>query len=204
VHVVSEAPGEPGQPRQPDAVVTDAVETDAVVADAVATDAPEATPASGMPRKRSRKGLVIALVLVSLLAVGLAGLSAYLWSVHSQYVSQNEQLRDDASSLGTDLASAQAEAEDVQAQLDDTTAQLEEAKATINGLANSEAQAGDDRQALIDVADGLQQCANARQDLIDHLNESYKWTAASLKASEASITKYCNRVMKQYKEVVGD
>ncbi len=144
--------------------------------------------------------LVIALVLM----VGFGVLSAYLWSVHSQYVAQNEELRSTASSLGSELATSRALAEQVQGQLDDTNAQLEVAKATVNDLANSEAHAGDDRQALLDIASGLQQCADARQNLIDHLNEASKWTSESLRAYEKSTTTYCNKVIKAYKAVLDE
>ncbi|MGC4175748.1 hypothetical protein [Demequina sp.] len=166
--------------------------------DAVVAETPQLARPSG------RKGLVIGLILALVGVVALGGLSAYLWSVHSQYVAQNEQLRDEAATLGTDVATERARVEQLQAQLDETAAQLETAKDTINGLANSEAQAGDDRQALIDVADGLQECASARQDLIDHLNESYKWTAASLAQREADITTYCKKVTKAYNEILDD
>jgi len=172
-------------------VVTDESQPDAVVA-----EEPKPAPASG------KKGLVVALVLVSTLALALGALSAYLWTVHSQYVAQNEELRAEAGDLGADVAESRAKAEELQAQVEATLAQLDEAKETINGLANSEAQAGDDRQALIDVADGLQECADLRQDMINHLNEAYKWTASSLRAREADITTYCKKVTKAYKEIV--
>lgn len=139
-----------------------------------------------------------------MLALGLGGLSAYLWSVHSRYVAQNEQLRETAQELGSEVADTRAAVERLQAEVDETTAQLDEAKDTINSLANSQAQAGDDRLELVDIADGLQQCADARQDLIDHLNEAERWTASSLAASERSITEYCNKVTKAYREVVDD
>ena len=164
----------------------------------LATEPLQRTKASG------RKGLVIALVLVGVVALGLAALSAYLWTVHSDYVAQNETLRTEASDLGKSVADARAQAEGLQTQLDDTKTQLDEAKATINSLANSEAQAGDDRQALIDVADSLLECANARQDLIGYLHESWKWTPASLKSSESSITTYCKDVSRAYKELLDD
>jgi len=138
------------------------------------------------------------------LVLGLAALSAYLWTVHSQYVAQNSELRAEAEELGTSVAEARAMADELQAQVDETNAQLQEAKDTINGLANSEAQAGDDRQSLIDIADGLQECADLRQDMIDHLNEAYKWTASSLRAREADITTYCKKVTKAYNEVIDD
>ena len=188
------APGDDSTPESPFGWAP----TASPVPDAVVTQEPEPAKASG------KRGLVIALVIALVAVVGLAGLSVYLWSVHSQYVAQNEQLRDAAESLGGEVGENKAKAEAVQAQLDDTKAQLEEAKDTISGLANSEAQAGDDRQTLIDVADGLQQCADARQNLIDHLNEAYKWTAESLRAYEASTTKYCNRAKDAYDEVVND
>ena len=119
-------------------------------------------------------------------------------------MAQNEQLRDTAQELGGDVADARAQAEQLQADVDETLAQLQEAKDTINGLANSEAQAGDDRQALIDVVDSLQECADLRQDLIDHLHESYKWTASSLAEREDSITSYCKKVTKAYNEIIDD
>lgn len=178
---------------QPDGVVNEVVVTEAVVA-----EEPKPGPASG------KKGLVVALVIASVLVVALGALSAYLWTVHSQYVEQNEALRAAAEDLGTDVAESRAKAEDLQSQVDETLAQLQTAKDTINGLANSEAQAGDDRQALIDIADGLQECADLRQDMIDHLNEAYKWTASSLRAREADITSYCKRVTKAYNEIIDE
>jgi uncharacterized protein HemX len=164
--------------------------------DAVVTEAPKPAKASG------RGWLIAGLVVAALAAIGFGVFSAYLWSVHSQYVAQNEELREIADGLGTDVAERQASLESLQAELDDTAAQLQVAKDTINGLANSEAQAGDDRQALVDVAEGLQECADARQDLIDHLNEAHLWTAESLRATENSITEYCDKVEKAYDEVV--
>jgi chromosome segregation ATPase len=166
-------------------------------------DAPVSEPAA--PARASGKGWLIAALVVSGVALlGLTVLTSYLWNVHSQYVAQNEELREVADTLGTDVATAQAHADEVQAQLDQTVAQLEVAKDTINGLANSEAQAGDDRQALVDVAAGLKECADARQDLIDHLNEASRWTPESLRANENSITTYCNGVVKAYQEIVND
>lgn len=168
--------------------------------------APDAAPAATIapkPARASGRGWLIAALVVALVAIlGLTTLSSYLWNVHAQYVEQNEELREVSSSLGTDLAELQAVADDVQAQLDETNAQLEEAKDTINGLANSEAQAGDDRQALVDVAKALEECADARQDLIDHLNEAELWTPESLRAREQDITEYCNDVKDTYDEVV--
>lgn len=167
--------------------------------------APEPLPVEPKPATPSgRKGLVIGLIVALIAVVGLGALSAYLWSVHSQYVAQNEQLRDTAQELGGDVADTRAQAEQLQAGVDETLAQLQEAKDTINGLANSEAQAGDDRQALIDVVDSLQECADLRQDLIDHLHESYKWTASSLAEREDSITSYCKKVTKAYNEIIDD
>ena len=166
--------------------------------EAAVTEAPGPAKASG------KRGLVIALVIACVAVVALGAFSAYLWSVHSQYVAQNESLRDTAKSLGGEVATNRAKAKVVQAQLDDTTAQLKDAKDTINGLANSEAHAGDDRQALIDIANGLQRCADARQNLISHLDEAYKWTTESLRANEASTTTYCNKVTKAYKAVLNE
>jgi hypothetical protein len=119
-------------------------------------------------------------------------------------VAQNEELRDTALELGDQVGATRAKIDEMQAHLDATNLQLGKAKDTINGLANSEAQAGDDRQALIDVADGLQQCADARQELIDYLKQSYRWTASSLRAIEANTTKYCKEVTKNFKELVED
>ena len=160
--------------------------------------AAEPTPAS------DRKGLKIALILAMLAVVALGAMSIYLWTVHSGYVAQNEKLRETATELGSDLATSRATAQQLQEQLDQTKDQLYEAKATINDLANSEAQAGDYRQALIDLANGLQECADARQNLIDHLKEAYRWTPESLRANEQSINEYCGKVAKSYRELIDD
>ena len=114
--------------------------------DALLTQPPAPAKASG------KTGLVIALVLALVAVVALGAFSAYLWTVHSQYVAQNEALRETATTLGGEVATSRAKADEVQSQLDDVNAQLTDAKDTISGLANSEAQAGDDRQTLIDVA----------------------------------------------------
>lgn len=168
------------------------------------TSAPQPAAASEPATASDRKGLKIALILAMLAVVALGAMSIYLWTVHSEYVAQNEQLRETAEEIGTDLATSRATAQELQDQLAQTKDQLDEAKATINDLANSEAQAGDDRQALIDLANGLQDCADARQDLIDHLKEAYRWTPESLRASERSIDDYCGKVAKSYRELIDD
>jgi len=185
----------PANPVPTNPVLTNPVPSN-LVPDAGVASAPKPARASG------KRWLVAALVVACLAVVGLTVLTSYLWTVHEQYVAQNQELRDAATDLGTDVAATRAALEELQADLDETTAQLDVAKDTINGLANSEAQAGDDRLALIDVADGLQECAEARQNLIDHLNEASRWTPESLAASERSITKYCDRVEDAYDEVV--
>ena len=167
--------------------------------------APELAPAAAQPPRRRRRGGVIAgFVLAGLVIVGLAVLCGYLWNVHSEYVAQNEELRDAATELGGEVATVRAQYEQLKTELDDTVAQLNDAKASISDLANSEAQAGDDRQALVDVTDALQECADARQNLINHLKEAYKWTPESLRANEASVTQYCNKVIASYKAIIND
>ena len=172
--------------------------SDELPPDLAAAKLPE-EPTEQAAKKSGRRGLVIALVIALVLMVAFGALSAYLWSVHSQYVAQNEELRDTATGLGSELATSRALAEEVQGQLDETKAQLEEAKATVSDLANSEAHAGDDLQSLVDIASGLQDCADSRQNLINHLKEASKWTAKSLRDYESSTTTYCNKVIKAYK-----
>lgn len=162
--------------------------------------APPAPPA----RRRGRVGFTVAFVVLTLLVVGLGAFSAYLWTVHSQYVAQNQELRDTASELGSELADAHGAALTLEAQLAETKTQLEEAKTRFSDVANSEAQAGDDLQALEDVVNGLQECADARQDLIDHLNEAYRWTPESLAATERSVTQYCDSVNALAREIIDD
>ena len=74
--------------------------------------AAEPTPAS------DRKGLKIALILAMLAVVALGAMSIYLWTVHSEYVAQNEKLRETATELGSDLATSRATAQQLQEQLD--------------------------------------------------------------------------------------
>ena len=59
--------------------------------------AAEPTPAS------DRKGLKIALILAMLAVVALGAMSIYLWTVHSEYVAQNEKLRETAAWLDAEL-----------------------------------------------------------------------------------------------------
>jgi hypothetical protein len=199
-------PTPPSQPAEPHAFVPPTQPFSYAPAGPTAPADSTALPVgTTKPAKASGRGwLIFALIIALLGVVALGALSTYLWRVHAQYVAQNEELREVAESLGTDVAEMQAHIAEVQADLDETTAQLDEAKDTINGLANSEAQAGDDRQSLIDVATALEECADARQTLIDHLNEASRWTPESLRANEQDVTDYCNDVKATYDRIVND
>jgi len=162
---------------------------------------PADTPATA-PRSRRSGALVGAWVVLALVIASLIGLSAYLYAVHTQYVSQNDKLRSEATALGAQLAQERAATGRQAAELSTIETQLAQAKERISTLANDAAQAGDDRLALVDVAASLITCADQRQTLIGYLKQSSLYTAASLRASEAQITTYCNGAEQTYNQIL--
>lgn len=153
------------------------------------------------PRAKRRRGWIVATAIVTLLALAAGSLATYLWLVHSEYVEQNEQLRVEASDLGRKLAEQRAENETQAATLVAVRDDLAESKEIISNLANDEAQTGDDYQVLVDLTDGLVECADLRQELIDFL-QSGRYTASSLRAREADITDYCDELEAGYDDLL--
>ncbi len=151
------------------------------------------TPRILPPRRASWRRARSALAIVAI--VGLAALSAYLWSVNGTWVRQNETLRESASSLGAQLAQASADALAAQSELDDATAR-------IRSLVNDEAQAGDKALVLTDVGAKLVECADARAQHIRYLNSASRYTAASLTANEAAVNEFCTSVIAAYVDAV--
>lgn len=165
--------------------------------------APGAPIAAATPRRPRRFGaLTGAWIAAALVIVALLGLTTFLFVIHAQYVSQNNQLRNEATTLGNQVAQAKVVNDHQAAELATIDTQLAQAKARISTLANVAAQAGDDRLALVDVASNLVQCANQRQTLIGYLKQASLYTPSSLRASEAQITAFCTKAEDVFASIV--
>ncbi len=147
------------------------------------------------PARRGRRRLRT--IAAATLVAALAALAAYLGAVNSQWVAQNEELRGEATVLGSELAQARADADAAQAELDEATAR-------IRSLVNDEAQAGDQALMLGDIGARLVECAAARAEHIGYLNNAARYTAASLAANEAAINAFCSSVTAAYRDAVAD
>jgi len=151
--------------------------------------------------RRSRRGLVATgFVLATLIIAALTAGVIYLWDVHSAYVEQNEALRTEAVSMGGSLAAERATVADQEATIEELQGELDEAKTSISDIVNGEAHAGDDAQALRDIVGSLIECADARQDLVDHLWEKERWTTQSLRANERSLKEFCDGIKQAFEK----
>jgi len=208
-------PGEGPVPNDATSPVTNSVPANAPVgpadalgeapaADIWQAPAPQPAPSVGQasekPRRPRRALVTTAFVVGTLLIIALTGAVFYLWNVHSTYVAQNEALRAEATEIGSTLATERAVAETQAAKLEQVQGELDEAKATISDVANAGAHAGDDVQTLRDIYSSMVECADARQELVDHLWERDRWTTESLRANEQSIEDFCADVRQAYRE----
>lgn len=199
----ADQPASPAAPYQPSssppAVFGGPVSPASAIAEPPGALAQEEVQAAPAPKRR--RGLMItAFVLAGLVILTLGAGVGYLWSVHAEYVSQNEALREEAATLGETLGVERAAAEGQALELAQVEEQLVQAKQSISDMVNDSAHDGDDVLALTDLVGSMIECANARQDLIDHLWEKERWTTSSLQANERSVTKYCNDVKKSFNE----
>jgi len=161
-----------------------------------ATTAPPPSPAvdevpaaPDAPRRR-RWPMVIAVVLI----VALAGLSGYLWWINSQWVSQNDTLRADASALGEQLATERLVTAQQAEDLDSVTTELDSVTDRVSDLANEEANAIDDRAALEDITAAMISCADQRQEIIRAYRENLVFDGKSRQQVENETTASCDDV----------
>ncbi|GIG54318.1 hypothetical protein [Demequina activiva] len=162
-----------------------------------------AVPPAPATRKRSGGRLTALILGWTALTAGvltLAGLSAYLWLTHEQWVDQNDALRAEALEMGESLAVARSDAEAAEQSLDEVSAQLTEAKSTISEFANTDANASDDLVYAEDLIERMIVCIDEQADLADHLRESWRYTTESLRAVEANIDEYCSTLEEAWEE----
>lgn len=168
---------------------------------ALLLDTDDAAPAGG--QRRWVKWTVRSLVAASI--AGLAALSAYLWVVNGDWVSQNEQLRAEALELGETLANERAEAALQAEELALVGTQLENATTRISDLANEEANAIDDRNILENLVENYQFCSDQRQSIIDVLtNSSLYFPGSSAAQVERETTRACDEVNANFKTYLDD
>lgn len=176
--------------------VAAAASTAATAASAAAT-----SPDTLLEPRKSHRGLVVTgFVLAGLVIAALTLGVVYLWDVHSAYVAQNEALRTEAAAMGDTLSAERITNADQAATIAELQSELDEAKVAISDIVNSEAHAGDDVQTLSDLMTNMIECADARQELVNHLWEQERWTTSSLRANETSLIEYCNNVKRLYAE----
>lgn len=165
--------------------------------------APEyAAPAVATPTKRRRARTWIVRSLVTVLILGLAGLSTYLVIVSQQWSDRVDELTAISTDLGKQVGESKAQAATANAARDDAVAQLDELKARTTDLANEEAHANDNQSVLLNYLDAMKSCSDQRQQLIDGLQQygnSGMWSDDSgktytTKQFEQEITNYCNSV----------
>lgn len=134
-----------------------------------------APPVEAAPEKKRRSGKArkwIVRVFVTLLILGLGVASTYLTLTTLEWQERADELGEISEDLAVQVAEAEAQAATDRAARDEAIAQLEALKAATSDLANSEANAVDNQQALIDYLDAMTQCSQQRQVIIDVLTDS--------------------------------
>lgn len=147
------------------------------------------------PRKHRRAWTWVWRIVVTLVIVGLAGLSGYLVVVADKWSERVDELTAISTDLGQQVAQSKADAQTASAQRDDALTQLDELKERSTDLVNQEAQAKDNQSVLINYLDAMSSCASQRQELIDVLTDSRYYFPGKTNAQvENEITAYCNEV----------
>ena len=158
-----------------------------------------APPLAVAPEKKRGSGKArewIVRIFVTLLILGLTAAGAYLTLTTLEWQQRAEELTEISEDLAVEVAEAQAQAATDRAARDEAIAQLEALKAATSDLANSEANAVDNQQALIDYLDAMTTCSQNRQVIIDVLTDSGKVfdTGQSAAQVEREVTAACNEL----------
>jgi chromosome segregation ATPase len=154
----------------------------------------------GRPRRRSR-----AIIVVSVLLVATLGLAGYLWMTTREYRELAASTEAQARVIGTELASTRAQLAGATDELAGVRSQLKTAQARITALADEKAQAGDAREAqlqLLDyqqrvsaaagtVASALDHCVQGQNQLITYLKNPSAYDPAQLQSFGTQVSGLC-------------
>lgn len=155
--------------------------------------APAFAPA---PHKRSHARVWV--VVLTVIALALGGLAAYLWSINGQWQDQNEALRTDVADLTTQIDDTNVQIMAVKSDLADAQANLEGATGKVTDLADRSANAKDQSAFLAELVDSFEQCALAQANHIIHLQDASRYTPSSLAAEGRDVANYCDSVEQSY------
>ena len=143
------------------------------LAQAPSRDAAPHVEAAGEKKRSCGKARTwIVRILVTLLILGLTAAGVYLTLTTLEWQQRADELTEISEDLAVQVAEAEAQAATDRAVRDEALAQLEALKAATSDLANSEANAVDNQQALIDYLDAMTQCSQQRQEIIKVLTDS--------------------------------
>lgn len=154
------------------------------------------------PRKSFKSRLIP--IIIGAVLISLTGLSTYLWAIHSQWVSQNDELRTEALAIGEDLARERATVAELEAELELVQTQLTNATNKITELADIEANAVDARNVLVELGEAFVACVDEQAKHFGYLKQAHLYTSSSLRAVENEITSYCNTVKTSFDEFKSD
>ncbi len=172
---------------------------------ASAAPGPEGRPAPGRSTRGRRRGLVVAVVVLTALLVGALGVGAYLWVTTTRWQESSDAWESTSRGLGEDVARLQAELDGANAELEAARGQLETAQQRITDLANEKAQLGDENEAsqqYLDyqsrvseaagtVAAALGQCTAAQSQLIAYLGDRDAYDPADLERFSGQVDELC-------------
>lgn len=153
------------------------------------------------PHSRPRRRRWVAVVLTVLLLLALGG-GAYLLVLSQRWEDRADALDGTARDLGAELAQTRAELEESASTLALVESQLDGAQDQIHELADAVAQTGDDREvqrqvanyqeevsaAATAVADAMDQCIAAQEELIGVLEEAATTLSEQAAAPEPEPT----------------
>ena len=163
-----------------------------------APDALAAYEHSPAPPTRTHARVWVGVLTVASLA--LATFAAYLWVINTQWQQQNDELRVSVAELEGKVESSAAQVADLQSELLVAQANLDGATGRVTDLADTSANARDQVAFLTELADSFQQCSQAQETRIAHLQDASSYTAASLAAEGRDVKKYCDGVIDTYTE----
>lgn len=169
-------------------------------ADAAANAAGDGGDATAAPTPK-RSFTWLWRVLVALVIAGLIALSVYMINVTNGWRDYSAQVEAALNDVKATAASSAADLSSTQARLDTVQTQLDTANARITELANEEANATDNQDALRNHMEAMIECAAARQELIDVLTNSNLYFPGKTNAQvERELTEFCEAVKSDYQQ----
>ncbi|MDN4473698.1 hypothetical protein [Demequina zhanjiangensis] len=169
-------------------------------------DLQDFTPPPSAPRRtRGRAPWIIAVSLLGVALLATTTLASYLWLVSSQWTSQNDELRAEATELGSELGLAQSQVATLEEQVTTLDGQLDATTERLSDLANEEAHAGDDVEYLSDLIEAYESCiANYDETLSDALRNGYTYSNSNARSVQNDVADYCDSLSEAFDEFVAD